>query len=446
MRHPALPAAVALLVVATALAIPVGAAATPAPAAADTTTTDSPPITGLAFFTTYSGPDTKPLRVGFGAKPGADGFFVLEDGNGTVLGATDYKSYDDAISADGLPIPFDEPVYGHRTITVTAYDDTNGNHEFDPGVDEPYRYAEDDPVRATIDVLFPRTDGAVASVDASMVPATAGEEAVHHYRIETREDVQVRAIALDYRFTGVDAPAVAEGSPTLKVTHGEQTDRIDPDSVTTMMRDGVAVLRFDDPVSIPAGAGAVLSVSEIRNPVHPVNATLLVNPEGSADGATMHFEPDRGVPDLRSADLTDDGSTVSVNAYFPSGAQAVVRVRAGGTEIGRAGPIGGQPNMHVDFFEVPLDRAVDPDETVTVELLGDRDGDGTYEEPIRWDGERAAIEVTAPAAATTTTTTRTSTTTPTTDGTTTTTSTTGFGVLAALGALAALALAFSRHE
>lgn len=445
--RPALLASLALLLLApAAVAVPATAsassgestlaadirilAATNATTTPTTTSTDDPLISGVAFFTTYTGPAERPVRIGFSAKPGAEGFFVLEDQNGTVLGTSDFQSFDNAIAADGFPIPFDEPVSGIRTVSVTAYHDTNGNQAFDEDVDEPY-VDGNQRVGDTMTFLFPKTDGAVDRVDPSMVPATPGERAVHHYRLGVTADVVVHAIALDVRSTSIDAAAILDGSPTLKVAQDGKDRRIDPDETTTVLR-GVALLRFDDPETIAPGNDAVLSVSDVINPDRPTNVSVVLNPYGSADAGTAHLVPSRTVPAIRSARLSADGSTVIVNAYFPSGEQAVVAVTRNHEVVARSQPIGGQPDMSVDGFGVSLPSAVEPGDSVTVELLRERDGE--FADPYRWDGEPVATQVTRSAESTTTS--------P--PPTETTTSMPGFGVPAILAALGALVLAF-RH-
>ncbi|MFB6112926.1 MAG: PGF-CTERM sorting domain-containing protein [Halodesulfurarchaeum sp.] len=434
----------------------------PGPAAAENRTTNGDPgISGVTLFT-VSDPDTAPpVSIGFAAKPGADGFFVLQDQNGTVLGTSEYQSFENAIHADGMAIPFDEPVYGIRTISVTAYHDTNGNRAFDPGVDEPYRTGDGSPVSDSMAFLFPRTEGALSNVSATLVPETGGERAVHHYRIgvdetnlEGGETMLVDAIALDYDYP-VDPETIDPGSVTLKAG-----TRVDPVAVNATVRGQVAVIEFADPVPLSSGDDAILTVSAVPNPTRPANVTVVLNPYGAAHAGVAHLEPSRPVPELQQVTVGPFGQTVSVNAYFPQGSTAVVVITRNGTEIARSQPIGGQPDMHVDFLEIGLEKPVHTGETLTVGLLRDADGDGTYEVPVRYGKEAVAKQVTVPAVTTTTTirttlrdtpttdrrTPTTSTTTPPTDTTGTRTTTPGFGVGLAVASLVAVGALLHRRN
>ncbi len=421
---------------------------TEAPLAQNTTTsendTDEPRLRGVAFFTTYSRDSAPPVRIGFGAEAGADGFFVLTNTTGAVVGQTEYEHYDSMIHADGLPIPFTKPVTGIETLTVTAYDDTNGNQEFDPEVDEPYRDEDGATESSTMTYLFPNESETLQTKTVEPIPGKPGAEALHHFRLEPTRDIEVHAVALNYRYSGIAVDSLTNDSAGAGLVYPELSNRRTDAKRVDRPLSNVLVIEPDNSFTARAGDPFVINVDGLRNPPEPRNVTVIVNPYGEAYATTATIEPSGTVPSIDLVQVSPEKrDAVRVNLHFPSGRKGVLEVRQDGEVIGRSQPVGGQPDMHVDFLDVRVDRDLEANEEVTVTLLGDPDGDGTYEDPYTMDGEPVSrtVQVLKGLETGDTTTTSTSTTLaddPTTD--TTTTTVPGFGILAVLVALGLLAV------
>lgn len=428
-------------------------AATDPPAQSNTTTeneTDAPRLDDVAFFTTYARDSAPPVRIGFSAEPGSDGFFVLTNASGAVVGYTEYEDYDSAIHADGLPVPFTKPAAGITTLTVTAHDDTNGNREFDPGIDEPYREDGGQAVSSTMTFLFPNETDELEPEAVELIPDGPGLEALHHFRIEARHDMEIRAVAVNYRYTGVRVEGLDNDSAGVGAVYPGLSNRRTGAKAVDEPLSNVLVVEPDDPFEVGANDDFVLNVDGLSNPRDAQNVTIIVNPYGEARATTVTLEPGRAVPSIDMVQVSPDWrSRVTVNLHFPAGNEGVVEIRKDGDVIGRSQAVGGQPDMHLDFFDVRVDRELEPGDRITVTLLDDTDSDGTYEEPFAADCEPVSRTVTVlegletgetnstPSTTTPTPTTRTPD--PTT-GSTTTTTVPGFGMGIALGALLLLGL------
>lgn len=364
----------------------------------DTTTdneTDEPRLNGLAFFTVSHRETAPPVTIGFGAEAGADGFFVLTNASGAVVGHTEYEDYDSPIHADGLPVPFTKPVTGVTTLTVTAHDDTNGNQEFDPGIDEPYRDDDGSTVSSTMAFLFEDETDVLEPTAVEFIPGEDTGGGLHHFRVEATRSMEIRAVALDYRTSDVTVPDLSNESAGVGLVYPELSNRRTGAKAVHEPLTNVVVIEPDDPFSVGSGDHFVVNVDGLPGPTDAQNVTVVLNPYGAAYSKTVTLEPDPAVP---SIDLVQVGpnerSSVQVNLHFPEGRTGVVQISHDGTVIGRSQVVGGQPDMHVDFLDVRVDEELDANDEITVTLLTDVDADNNYEEPFRVDGEPLSTEVT----------------------------------------------------
>lgn len=92
-------------------------------------------INSLAFYNVgdYHGWDSDKLRVGYELSGGANTLLVAYD-NDTRLGEIHVTSTQ-AVASDGEPIPLDHSLEGNHTVRVLAFEDVNGNGQFDPDTD-----------------------------------------------------------------------------------------------------------------------------------------------------------------------------------------------------------------------------------------------------------------------------------------------------------------------
>ncbi|MFB6095043.1 MAG: hypothetical protein ABEJ71_01150 [Halodesulfurarchaeum sp.] len=383
---------IAVLVVA-ALALPAVALTPPGESdvsapdqdpAADLQTDDNttrPGISGLAFFTVSGPGGAPPVRIGFSARADADGFFVLKNGNGTIVGRTDYQTFSGHVAVDGLPVPFTREVSGVVDLTVIAYDDTDGDGAFDPSVDDPYRYADGDRVASSMVFVFPNETGALTPIGYELKPSAPGVNATHQYHFEAQRDLTVRAVAIDLRGTGIDVSEVRAEDVGVVARYPElspwRTGVASVHEPTT----GVLVARRAEPLSLSAGENLLVNIRGIRTPTDAENVTVLVNPDGAGHAATQRIRPAQVVPAITMVQVRPvSRDTAVVNLHFPGGKTGVVVVERGGTVIGRSEPVGGV--SHIDFLEVPLNTSLSAGDTITVTLYRDADGDGTYETPF----------------------------------------------------------------
>lgn len=82
------------------------------------------------------------VRIGYALPANTTALFVAFEGNRS-LGFSQAGPYGQPVSADGAAVRLSRHLTGTHTVRVVAYNDTNGNRQFDRGIDRPC-YAEGD--------------------------------------------------------------------------------------------------------------------------------------------------------------------------------------------------------------------------------------------------------------------------------------------------------------
>lgn len=115
-------------------------------------------VDSLAFWSVgdYHEWSADELRIGYELSGGADALLVAYE-NDTRLGEV-HVSSTRAVAADGAPLPLDRELDGNHTVRVVAYEDVDGDGEFDPETDTECS-VETDPVTVDFSTLDENATG-----------------------------------------------------------------------------------------------------------------------------------------------------------------------------------------------------------------------------------------------------------------------------------------------
>lgn len=416
-----------------------------------TNESDRPPISGLAFFTTYSTDAAPPFRIGFSATEDASGFFVLETADGEIVGKTDYRTFSGNVAVDGLPVPLTKPVHGVVNLTVTAYNDSDGDRTFDPAVDEPFRYADGEPVASSMWFVVPNRDGNVTTSAVSLDPPDPGATARHQFVLTAERDMTITSVAVDYRHTGIDLAPIDNASAGVgEVLPGKPTTRLDAARVEKPLT-GVAVVYPAEPREVGDDERFFLNLEGLQNPPERTDGTILANPYGNGSATTVSLDIQPPGPRISPQGVVGDQTRIGI--YDPEGARGfIVAKDVDGAVIGTVS-LDPDREAHMDLGIDSFVEAEEREPGMTVELVAVRDSNGNgafdpgVDEPYLQDGEAVAATVENAvfrAGSTTTvadgTANHSTSTSAGSSPTGTATTTPGFGVVGVVGALLALAL------
>ena len=431
-------------------------AAMPAPVAASTSQSSGDGdscIDNLAFYTTHLPDNPPPFRVGFSADGGDAVFFVLET-RGTVVGHTDLKTYSGTFHADGLRVPLTRDVAGVRNVTVTAYQDSNDNGEFDADSDQP---CTNEGARASSSLdFFVRGDGTGltdTTVDAS--PPVAHQSARWTVETTVDRDVNVTHVDVDFRQAGavgiVSPEDVRVGyKPPVNATFA----MVGHPAEVSVHRGGVIRLTYPNGIELENGSRLTVHIDGVRVPADAANVSLALTTPDAGYGATDSVDP-APVPHLEFYEgFPEEG--VHLRYGLPKDVTMFAVVFHEGEIVGTEHLSHGMA-MTADGEPMQVDGVAGEAE-LTVRAYADTNGNGFFDPDVDQPfvesngnpvGETAVIDLPGTPTETSPLTTSTQPSTNTTPGdgtqqTSTDTAAPGFGALAALIALAGAAALLAR--
>lgn len=253
-------------------------------------------IDNLAFYTTHLPDNPPPFRVGFSADGGDAVFFVLET-RGRVVGHTDLKTYSGTMHVDGLRVPLTRDVAGVRNVTVTAYQDSNEDGEFDAETDEPCTN-DGAPVTSSLDFFVSGDGTGLSDTTVNASPSVAHQSARWTVETTVERDMNVTHVDIDFRQAGpvgiVSPEDVRVGySPPVNATFAMVGQPAD----VSVHRDGVLRLSYPDGIGLENGSRLTVRVDGVRVPAESANVTLALSTPDAGYAATDSVDP-KPVPHL----------------------------------------------------------------------------------------------------------------------------------------------------